>query len=76
MITSLIRPPKKSTFDIHNPRGIIKIFQLRLGLNPLKCHKKAHRFLDTPSDGYDCLSPPEDTNHFLLYCNIFLTPVE
>ena len=71
MITSIIRPPKKSTFDIHDPQGIKKIFQLRLGLSPLKCHKNAHKFLDTPSEWCNCLSAPEDTNHFLLHCNIF-----
>ena len=71
MITSLIRPPKKSIFGIHDPKGIKFIFQLRLGLSPLISHKKRHNFLDTPSDWCDCLSAPEDTSHFILHCTKF-----
>ena len=71
MITSLIRPPKKSIFGIHDPKGIKFIFQLRLGLSPLKSHKKRHNFSDTPSDWCDCLSAPEDRSHFILHCTKF-----
>ena len=43
---NLIRPPKKSIFGIHDPCGIKLLFQLRVGLSPLKGHKKNHNFLD------------------------------
>ena len=62
MITSLIRPPKKSTFDNHDPQGIKK-YSNSDWISPLKCYKKPHKFLDTPSDWCDCLSAPDDTNH-------------
>ena len=42
---NLIRPPKKSIFGIHEPCGIKLLFQLRVGLSPLKGHKKNHNFL-------------------------------
>ena len=37
---SFIRPAKNSVFGIHNPTGIKKLFQLRLGFTQLKSHKK------------------------------------
>ena len=68
---SLIRPPRKSTFNIHDPIGIKNIFRLRLGLSKLKSHKKRHNFLDTPRDTCDCNLAPEDTVHYFLNCPTF-----
>ena len=51
--------------------GIKLLYQLRVGLSPLKCHKKNHNFVDTPNDWCDCLSAPEDTQHYLLKCTLF-----
>ena len=49
--------------------GIRWIFQLRVGLSPLKSHKKAHKFQDTPND--KCLwNFPETTLHVLWKCTI------
>ena len=70
-LTNLIRPNSKSIFKIHDPLGIKFLYQLRVGLSPLKCHKKSHNFLDTPNDWCECLSAPEDTQHFLLKCTFF-----
>ena len=47
---SFFRPPKRSIFNIHDPTGIRFLFQLRLGLSPLRSHKRRHEFDDTPSD--------------------------
>ena len=71
-ILTLVRPIPKSTFDIHNPLGLKYIFQLRVGLSPLKCHKKRHNFIDTPSDWCDCHCALETTQHYLLKCSLFL----
>ena len=49
-LLSVIRPAKKSVFAIHNPTGIKKLCQLRVGLTQLNSHRKNHNFLDTPSD--------------------------
>ena len=62
-ILNLIRPKEKSVFGIHDPISLKYIFQLRLGLSPLKCHKRHHNFIDTPSDWCDCHCAPEDTAH-------------
>ena len=41
-------PKKKSIFDIHDPTGTRILFQFRLGLSPLRSHKKRYKFIDTP----------------------------
>ena len=47
--------------------------ELRVGLSPLKSHKKRHHFLDTPYDTCSCsLSVAETTCHFLLHCPNFI----
>ena len=67
-IISLLRPEAKSTFGIHYPLGLRYLFQLRVGLSPLRCHKRRHNFIDTPSDICHCNQDLEDTNHFLFSC--------
>ena len=72
-IFSLIRPVKKSIFNIHDPIGIRYLFYLRLGLSHLRNHKKNHEFLDTPNENCLCNYGIEDTNHFLFHCLLYLT---
>ena len=67
-IISLIRPAAKSVFKIHDPAGLRYLFQLRVGLSPLKGHKWCHNFIDTPSGVCHCNQGIEDTSHFLLSC--------
>ena len=67
-LVSLIRPEKKSVFNIHDPLHLRYIFQLRLGLSPLRYHKKRHNFSGTPSEICLCGNGKEDTAHFLLLC--------
>ena len=43
-LLKIIRPKKKTIFDVHNPDGIKRIYQLRVGLSPLKAHMYAHHF--------------------------------
>ena len=68
---NLIRPPKKDIFNIHNPDGIKRIYQLRVGLSPLLSHKNKHNFKDTPSPSCSCGNSNEDVSHFLLFCPFF-----
>ena len=63
-----IRPLKQYIFNIHNRTGITWIFQLRVGLSPLKSRKMNHKFIDTPVDTCLCSLNAETTRHFLLEC--------
>ena len=71
-----IQPMKRSTFNLHDPNGIRRIFQLRVGLSPLKYHKKRHNFRDTPHDTCLCGNGIESTVHFLLNCPLYITQRE
>ena len=37
----------------------------------LRCHKKRHNFIDTPSDICICKMGTEDTDHFFLFCPFY-----
>ena len=73
-VFKLVRPVSKSVFGVHDPLGVPYLFQLRVGLSPLKHHKKRHDFQDTPNDCCNCLDASEDTAHFLLYCHLHSLP--
>ena len=49
-VLKLIRPQKKNVFNIHDPEGTKRLFQLRVGLSPLRYHKKRHNFKDSQSE--------------------------
>ena len=70
-ILKIIRPQKKKTFDIYDTNRLKWLFQLRVGLSPLKSHKKRHNFNDTLNDNCLCSSNSETTEHFLLKCPLF-----
>ena len=65
------RPEGKSVFDIHDPEGLRYLFQLRLGLSPLRSHKNSYGFADTTSDICMCMLGTEDTRHFLFSCPFY-----
>ena len=71
-LLKLYRPAKKSLFNIHDPNCIKWIFQLRVGLSPLKSHKKNHNFQDTPDEICHCSANAETSQHFLLHCPNFV----
>ena len=61
----------KKIFDIYDTNRLKWLFQLRVGLSPLKSHKKRHNFNDTLNDNCLCSSNSETTEHFLLKCPLF-----
>ena len=72
-LLELYRPKKESIFNIYD-NGIKWIFQLRVGLSPLKSHKKLYKFAgykDPLSDTCRCQMGTETTCHFLLHCHNF-----
>ena len=71
-ILSIIRPPTKSMFGIHNPKGLSHLTQLRVGLSKLNFHKFQHNFRDTIIPMCPSNDGIEDTEHFLLLCPSFV----
>ena len=69
-LTGMIVPKEKSVFNIHS-QDLRYLYQLRVGLSPLKAHKYRHSFRDTPNDTCLCQSGVESTIHFLLHCPFF-----
>ena len=69
---SIIRPPAKAVYGIHDPKGLSHLTQLRACLSKLNFHKFKHDFRDTinpmcsTSDGIACT-----WQHFLLLCSSF-----
>ena len=61
-VLSLFRPKIKIIFGIHDPIGLRYLFQLRVSLSPLKCHKSCL-----------CNQGVEDTSHFLFSYPSFVT---
>ena len=70
-LRALYRPTLKRVFWIYEPEGIKYIFQLRLGLSPLRSHKFRHNFIDTPSDICLCKTGNETTEHFFFQCPFY-----
>ena len=76
VIMKTIQPMKRSIFNIHDESGRRYIFQLRVGLSPLRAHKKQHNFKDTPDDRCPCGNGIETTEHYLLNCQFYQTERE
>ena len=70
-ILSIIRPPAKSVYGIHDPKGLSYLTQLRVGLSKLNFHKFKHNFRDTINPICPTSDGIEDTEHFLLLCPSF-----
>ena len=70
-LLSIIRPPAKSVYGIHDPKGLSHLTQLRVGLSKLNFHKFKHNFRDTINPMCPTSDGIEDTEHFLLFCPSF-----
>ena len=73
-LLSIIRPPVRSIFGIHDPKGLSYLTQLRVGLSKLKLHKFEHNFRDTINPMCPTNDGIEDTEQFLLLCPSFAVP--
>ena len=71
MLLSIIRPPAKSVFGIHNPIGLSYLTQLRVGLSKLNLHKFKRNSRDTVNPMCPTSDGIEDAEHFLLLCSSF-----
>ena len=70
-LLSIICPPAKSVFGIHDPIGLSYLTQIRVGLGKLKFHKFSHNFRDTIDPMCQKNDGIEDTEHLLLLCPSF-----
>ena len=73
-LLSIIRPPERPIFGIHDPKGLSFLTQLRVGLSKLNFHKFKHNFRDTINPMCPTNAGIEDTEHFLLLCPSFAVP--
>ena len=72
-LLALIRPPPKLVYNIHDPKGLSILTQLRVGLSKLNFHKFKHNFNDTLNPLCPINDGIEDTEHFLLLCHAYDT---
>ena len=70
-LLSIIRPPAKPVFGIHDPTGLSYLSQIRVGLSRLNFHKFKHNFRDTVRPMCPTNDGIEDTEHFLPLCPSF-----
>ena len=70
-LLSIVRPPIKSVFGIHDPIGLPYLIQLKVGLSKLNFHKFKHNFRDTINPMCPTSDGIEDTEHFSLLCPSF-----
>ena len=61
-----IRPPPKPVYNVHDPKGLWMLTQLRVGLSKLDFHKFKHNFRETLAPLCPINDGIEDTEHFLL----------
>ena len=74
MFLSLIRPPVRFIFGIHDSKGLSYLIQLTVGLNKLNFHKFKHNFRDTVNPMCPTNDGIEDTEHFSLLCSSLAVP--
>ena len=70
-LLSIIFPPAKSVYGIHDPKGLSHLTQLRAGLSKFSFYKFKHDFRDTVSLMCPTSDVIEDTEHFMLLCPSF-----
>ena len=74
-LLSLIRPSQSNVYNIFDPIGLKLLTRLRLGFSHLNEHKFRHNFQDSLNPLCLCSLEIEDTIHYLLHCQYFLSIV-
>ena len=69
-LLKLIRPPKRSIFNIYDLEGIKLFTQLRVEFSDLRYHRYRHNFHCTTPTCL-CQTGIEDNEHYLMYCPQF-----
>ena len=66
----MMRPNKRSVFEVRDIRRIRCLTNLRVKFSPLNEHKSSHNF-ESISPICTCNTGIEDNEHFLLHCPIY-----
>ena len=66
-LVRLVRPTKKSFFDIHDIEGVRLLTHLRIHFSDLREHKFRHKF-HFSSPMCICQTGSENNEHFFLHC--------
>ena len=69
-LIQLVRPPKRSIFNIHDLDGVKLLTRLRVEFSDLRSHRFNHNF-HSPDPSRLCKTGIEDNEHFLLHCPCF-----
>ena len=69
-LINLVRPPKKSTFKIHDINGIKLLTRLRVEFSDLRSHRFRHNF-NCASPLCLCQTGIDDNEHYFLHCPRF-----
>ena len=70
-LLSFIRPVQNNIYNISDPKGLIFLTRLRLGLSHFNEHRFRHNFQDCLNPSCSCSLEIEDTSHYLLHCHHF-----
>ena len=70
-LLSIIRPPPKLVYRIHDPKGLSILTQLLVGLSKLNFHKFKYNFRDTLNPLCPTNDGVEDTEHYFLLCHTY-----
>ena len=70
-LLSIIRPPPKLVYRVHDPKFLSILTQLRVGLSKLNFHKFKHNFRDTLNPLCPINDGVEDTEHYFLLCHTY-----
>ena len=73
-LLSIIRPPARSIFGIHDPTGLFYLTQIKVGYSRLNFHKFKHNFRHTVNPICPTNDGIKDTEHFLLLCPSLAVP--
>ena len=70
-LLSIIRPPPKLIYRIHDPKGLSILTQLRVGLSKLNFHKFVHNVRETLNPLCAINDSVDDTEHYFLLCHAY-----